>query len=68
MYSCQKIFINSYSHLFIFVFITFILITVCSPRMILAKELPDHIDQSIDYENETDLRVSHIGVYTRKHK
>lgn len=32
------------------------------------KELPSHIDPLIEYEDEDDLRISHIGVYTRKHE
>jgi len=32
------------------------------------KELPAHIDPSIDYKNKSDLQVSHIGIHTRKHK
>ncbi len=31
------------------------------------KELPAHIDQSINYKDKADLRVSHIGLYTWKH-
>jgi hypothetical protein len=34
----------------------------------LDKPLPKTIDSSISYINEDDLRVSHIGVYTRKDK
>ncbi len=32
----------------------------------LEKPLPEVIDSSISYVDEDDLRVSHIGVYTRK--
>ncbi len=34
----------------------------------LEKPLPEMIDSSISYIDEEDLRVSHIGVYTRKEK
>lgn len=30
------------------------------------RELPTQIDPSIHYKDEADLRISHIGVYTRK--
>ena len=32
------------------------------------KALPNHIDSSIPFQDEVDLRTSHIGVYTRKMK
>ena len=32
----------------------------------LDKELPEIIDSSISYENENDLRTSHIGIYGEK--
>ena len=31
------------------------------------KELPEHIEQSLFYKNKADLRVSHIGMYTKKY-
>ena len=30
------------------------------------RNLPEQIDESIDYEDESDLRFSHIGVMTTK--
>jgi len=32
------------------------------------KELPAHVDHSIHYEDIDELRISHVGVYTRRYQ
>jgi hypothetical protein len=63
MYARQKICVIFYLFAFIFVFISFFIITVCSPRMILAEEVsfPNiklNTDGTTEIHNEEQIAVN----------